>query len=102
VNALRRTRNKPAITDVVDEKFQRLYDGAPPVDVTPHHVQIHMTASVCNPNSRDKLPQWPDIYSSYKQLFDWSFRNEKLAESVRSTFARFVCLSVRSADSHNS
>jgi len=58
--------------------------------MTPHHVHIYMTVSVCNPNSRDKFPHLSKPYSSYKQLFDCSFRNEKFTKRVRSTFARSV------------
>ena len=58
--------------------------------MTPHHVHIYMTVSVCNPNSRDKFPHLSQPYSSYKQLFDCSFRNETSTKVARSTFARSV------------
>jgi hypothetical protein len=62
--------------------------------MTPHLVHIYMTVSGCNPNSRDKFPHLSKPYSSCKQLFDCSIRNEKFTKRVRSTFTRSVCLSV--------
>ena len=109
---MRRSRNKTSVTDMVDVKYLHLYFvlwqrtsskcDQPIFRMTPHHVHIYMTVSVCNRNSRDKFPHLSKRHSSYKQLFDCSFRNEKFTERVRSTFARSGCLSFRSADSHNS